>query len=307
MRIRPGGGLRDVAIFSSLINQQHQWLRNKDLWQEEQLAATLISASGDPFENDRYVEIDGEPVAAVHVHMTEPYAKGTLTLALPPHANRDEIARLLLDAGERIVRSQPRLAGKTPIEVLVPAEDTGLLSVSATAGYREYRKVSSLEGDVFDAPAATVPDGVRISTFSITRDLADGYAVLSEAFPPSLGSWHMSHTDYKYSLQNDPTALPGLSVIARDAEGPVALALNFLDTTKPQTGFIAALGVVARRRRQGLGRAMMFESFDRFRGRGWQHARVATVAGMALTDNDYSFYASVGMRPIYHDLLLVKG
>jgi GNAT superfamily N-acetyltransferase len=306
MRIRPGGGLRDVAIFSRLINEQHQWLRNEDLWQEEELAATLISASGDPFENDRYVEIDGEPVAALHVHLTDPYAKGTLTIALPPHADRDEIARLLFEAGERIVRSQPQMVRGAPVEVLVPAEDTQLLKISAEAGYREYRKVSLLEGDVFDAPAATVPDGVRVSTFSITRDLADGYTVLSEAFPPRLGSWHMAKTDYEYSLQNDPTALPGLSVIARDDDGPVALAVNFLDTTKPQTGFIAALGVVERRRRQGLGRAMMFETFNRFRSRGWLHARVATVAGMDLTDNDYSFYNSVGMYPIFDDLLLVK-
>ena len=307
MRIRPGGGLRDVAIFARLINEQHQWLRNEDLWQEDELAATLISASGDPHDNDRYVEIAGEPVAAIHVHISEPYTKGTLTLALPPHEARVEIARLLLDSGERIVRSSPQMATAAPLEVLVPAEDSELLKVAERMGYRRFQKVTSLEGDVFDAAAAVVPDDVTIHTFSITRDLADGYLVMSETFPPKLGAWHMSKSDYEYSLQNDPTALPGLSVIARDAQGPVALALNFLDTTKQHTGFIAALGVVERRRHQGIGRGIVFESFDRFRSRGWHHARMATVLGMDLDDRDYSFYESVGMRQLYDDLVLVKG
>ena len=307
MRIRPGGGLRDVATFARLINEQHRWLRNEDLWQEDELSATLISASGDPHDNDRYVEIAGEPVAAVHVHMSEPYLQGTLTLALPPHESRDEIAQLLLDAGERIVRSSPQMPPGAPLEVLVAREDTALLKVAERIGYRPFQKMTLLEGDVFDAPAAIVPDDVKVSTFSVTRDLADGYQVMRETFPPKLGSWHMSKSDYEYCLQNDPTALPGLSVIASDNHGPVALALNFLDTTKPHTGFIAALGVVERRRHEGIGRGIVFESFDRFRSRGWHHARMATVLGMDLDDNDYSFYQSVGMRQVYDDLVLVKG
>jgi hypothetical protein len=306
MRIRPGGGLRDVATFARLINEQQQWLRNEDLWQEDELAATLISASGDPHDNDRYVEIAGQPVAAVHVHMSEPYAQGTLTLALPPHESRDKIAQLLLDAAERIVRSAPQMTPGAPLEVLVAAEDSALLSVAERLGYRRFQKMTTLEGDVFDAPAAVVPDDVTVTTFSITRDLADGYLVLGETFPPQLGSWHMSRSDYEYSLQNDPTALPGLSVIARDDQGPVALALNFLDTTRPHTGFIAALGVVKRRCHEGIGRGIVFESFDRFRSRGWHHARMATVRAMDLDDNDYSFYESVGMRKVFDDLVLVK-
>ncbi len=305
MRIRPGG-VRDVAQFTRLINAQQQWLRGENLWQEDELAATLISASGDPVDNDRYVEIDGEVVAALHVHMSEPYTKGTLTLALPPHPERDEIARLLLDAGERIARSQRHMAPQAPLEVLVAREDNGLLAVAERNGFRPFQKVTSMEADVFDAPAAVVPSDVTVSTFSITRDLADGHEVIHETFPPKLGAWHMSKRDYEYSLQNDPTALPGLSVIARDQRGPIALALNFLDTTKSQSGFIAALGVVARRRREGIGRAMAFESFGRFRGRGWHHARMATVLGMDLNDNDYSFYSSVGMRQLYDDLMMVK-
>jgi ribosomal protein S18 acetylase RimI-like enzyme len=86
----------------------------------------------------------------------------------------------------------------------------------------------------------------------------------------------------------------------------VALALNFLDIMQPLSGLIGALGVLPARRRQGIGKAMALESYDRFRSRGWLHARTATVLGMSLTDTDYSFYAAVGMSPVFDDLVLVK-
>ena len=108
-------------------------------------------------------------------------------------------------------------------------------------------------------------------------------------------------------MQNDPTALPGISVIVRDADGPLAIAINFLDTTKPNTGLIGSFGVRKRRRRTGLGHALLLESFDRFRSRGWSYARLSTVLGMDLDDNDYSLYTDVGMRPIFDDLVLAKG
>ncbi|MFL6179548.1 MAG: GNAT family N-acetyltransferase [Actinomycetes bacterium] len=305
MRIRPGGA-RDVATFTRLINAQYQWLRGEDLWQEDELAATLISASGDPIDNDRYLEIDGEAVAAVHVHMSEPYTKGTLTLAVPPRRQRDEIVQQLLGAGERIVRSHPVIAAGAPVDVLLPREDTALIDVAQRCGYRVLQKITTLEADVFDAPAARLPPNLTLSTLSIPSDLEDGYEVIRQTFPPELGAWHMSRRDYEYCMRNDPTALPGLSLIARDAEGPVALALNFLDTMQPLSGLIAALGVLPRRRRQGIGAAMTYESYDRFRSRGWLHARMATVLGMGVDDNDYSFYSAVGMKPVFDDLVLVK-
>ena len=75
MRIRPGSS-RDVAAFTRLSNAHSQWLRGEDSWQEDELAAILISATGEPADNDRYLEVGGETVAAVHVHMSEPFAKG---------------------------------------------------------------------------------------------------------------------------------------------------------------------------------------------------------------------------------------
>ncbi|MCZ3385597.1 MAG: hypothetical protein LH630_01180 [Actinomycetia bacterium] len=47
MRLRPGNS-RDVATFTRHINAESQWLRGEDTWQEDELAAILISATGEP-------------------------------------------------------------------------------------------------------------------------------------------------------------------------------------------------------------------------------------------------------------------
>lgn len=306
MRLRPGSS-RDVTTFARLTNAQSQWLRGEDSWQEDELAAILISATGEPADNDRYLEVAGEIVAAVHVHLSDPFTKGTLHLALPPGPHRVEYARTLIAAGTRIVQSSRHTQPDAALQVDIPREDAELVAVAIDHGFEVVQKMTVLEGDIFDAPAPVWPADVDIATFSVTRDLTDGYEVIRETFPPKVGGWHLSWDDYSYSVRNDPTALPGLSVIVRDANGPVSIALNFLDTTKDNTGLVGSLGVVQHHRGRGIGRALMLESFDRFRSRGWSHARVATVLGMDLSDYDYSFYTSVGMHPIFDDLVLAKG
>ncbi|MEO8105707.1 MAG: hypothetical protein ABI720_00160, partial [Actinomycetes bacterium] len=159
-------------------------MRNEDAWQEDELAAILISATGEPADNDRYLDVGGETVAAVHVHMTEPFAKGTITLALPPVQHRAEHARTLLRAAERIVRSSPYTVPNAALQVDIHREDTELLAIAEELGYRVIQKMTTLEGDILDAPAPTWPADVEVKTFSVTRDLADGYAVIKEAFVP---------------------------------------------------------------------------------------------------------------------------
>jgi GNAT superfamily N-acetyltransferase len=306
MKLRSGTS-RDVEIFTRLVNEQHQWLRHENLWEVDELAAILISPTAEPADNDRYLEVAGEAVAAVHVHVTAPFDKGTVSLALPPSANRAEYARTLIEAASRIVQTHRNVTPDAKLQMDVPGEDGELVAVAENLGFRAIQKTTILEGDILDAPAARWPEGTDVASFSVTRDLADGYIVVREAFPPRLGGWHLSEEDYVYSTENDPTALPGLSLIVRDSDGPIGVALNFVDTTQVSTGLVGILGVLRRRQREGIGRAMLLETFDRFRARGWSHARLATVLGMDLDDTDYGLFTSVGLRPIYDNLAMVRG
>jgi GNAT superfamily N-acetyltransferase len=238
--------------------------------------------------------------------VTDPFDKGTVSLALPPSDNRTEYARTLIEAASRIVQTHRNVTPDAVLQMDVPGEDGELVAVAENLGFRAIQKTTILDGDILDTPAARWPADTEVASFSVTRDLADGYAVVREAFQPRIGGWHLSEEDYIYSTQNDPTALPGLSLIVRDSDGPVGIALNFVDTTKGSTGLVGILGVLRRRQNEGIGRAMLLETFERFRSRGWSHARLATVLGMDLDDTDYGLFTSVGLRPIYDNLAMVR-
>ncbi len=153
MRLRPGTS-RDVATFTRLINAHYRWLRGEDEWQEDELAAILISPTGEPADNDRYLEVGGEDVAGVHVHIGAPFTKGTVRIALPPGPDRARYARTLLEAAERIVASNSYTAAHGYLQMDVPREDTELVDVARQLGYDVAQKVTILEGEVLDAPAA---------------------------------------------------------------------------------------------------------------------------------------------------------
>ncbi|MCZ3386420.1 MAG: hypothetical protein LH630_05525, partial [Actinomycetia bacterium] len=201
MRLRPGNS-RDVATFTRLINAESQWLRGEDTWQEDELAAILISATGEPADSDRYLEVNGEVMAAIHVHLSELFTKGTLHLALPPGPDRADHARTLIDAAARIVQSSPHTPVDADLQLDVARDDTELLAVLDEIGFRVVQKETILEGDILDAPAPSWPASIQVSTFSVMRDLKDGYEVIRECFVSKLGGWHLAWNDYEYSVQN---------------------------------------------------------------------------------------------------------
>ena len=108
MRLRTGT-VADVETFARLVNSHHQWLRSEDLWDLNELAALLVSPSSDPVRYDRYLEVAGVPVAALHTHSSSPYEKASFLLACPPQENRLANARYLLEAGLRLLRGRAEM------------------------------------------------------------------------------------------------------------------------------------------------------------------------------------------------------
>ncbi|MFZ0322764.1 MAG: GNAT family N-acetyltransferase [Actinomycetes bacterium] len=76
-----------------------------------------------------------------------------------------------------------------------------------------------------------------------------------------------------------PTVRPDLSLLAVDDVGAVGLALNSVKIDKEPCGYVGTLGVVRRARGQGLGKALLHESFRRFRATGWHQAKLHVQVG----------------------------
>jgi hypothetical protein len=61
---------------------------------------------------------------------------------------------------------------------------------------------------------------------------------------------------------------------------------------------------VSRMRNQGVGTALLNESFRRFREHGWTYARASSFTGRSSAD--LRLFESVGMRPLFHSEVLMR-
>jgi len=306
VRLRPGA-MRDVATFADLMNRYHQWLRGENLWDVDELRATLLSPNSDPVNNDRYLDLDGVAVAAIHTHLAEPFDRAHLYLAAPPTPARLEHARTLIESGIRLLRSNKDATAETQVDIAIPAEDAELQTLVASLGFAAVRRVYILEGPTAESPPPDWPITLSIRTLDLdsTRDIEASYSVFDETFPPGEESWRMEHDEYVHMLTNDPTAVSHLSTLVESEQGVVlAACLNFRDTTQANTGHIVMVGVRTPIRRQGIGKALLLDAFERFRAKGWTHARLGTFTGDDSAD--LRLYKSVGMVPLYRTDVLTS-
>ena len=105
-------------------------------------------------------------------------------------------------------------------------------------GFTPARRVHMLEGTTTDVPKPVWPGDMTVAPLDLAsdQDLTDGFTAFNAAFPPDSGGWRMEIEEYVHMLRRDPTAVPGLSLIARKAGSPVGVATNFRDTTREETG-----------------------------------------------------------------------
>jgi GNAT superfamily N-acetyltransferase len=305
MRLRPGT-IDDVDVFARLMNGYHRTLRGEVLWERDELAAELLSPVNDPVTSDRYIEVDGEPVAALHTNFPHPYALARLYLAPPFFPDRVHNSRVLIESGLRLLKSRAGIREDAKVQIAIPAEDPDLIRLVRELGFRPERRVYMLEATTENASEPVWPEGVVVAPIDLSsdQDVTDGFAVFNAAFPPGSGGWRMEFEEYVHMLRRDPTAVPGLSLIARKAREPIGVATNFRDTTREQTGNVVHLGVVPKAQHQGLGRALLEESFRRFYAIGWSHARLATFTD--IDGNGLQLFEGVGMYRLFHSEVLTR-
>jgi GNAT superfamily N-acetyltransferase len=296
MRLR-GGTVADVENFARLVNEYHQQLRGEDLWQIDELASLLVSPSSDPVRFDRYVEVDGVVVGGLHTHSSAPYRKATLYLACPLSPNRLSYVRQLLEAGMRVLRGRTEIPANATVQIDIPAEDSELHDLVRAMGFARANQVAIMEAELAHTAEPEWPGGYHYAEFSGGSDLRAGFAIVKTAFAGLPAWWHVEERDFVYMMRHDPTALPGLSLVALRHEEAAGIAVNFEDTTRAQTGLIGLFAVMPHMQGQGVGKALLEQSFQQFRKMGWTHARLATIYGYRKAEP--SVYRAVGMRAVH--------
>jgi mycothiol synthase len=139
-----------------------------------------------------------------------------------------------------------------------------------------------------EPPAPAWPDGVSVRTFAegdaraVKALLDDAYGSDDPLYDP------MAYADWHAFMLTDASFDPDVWFIAEEGGDPVAAALNWKD------GFVKDLVVSPRRRRLGLGKALMLHTFAEFRRRGV--ARVTLKTDSRNPTQAFRLYEHLGMR-----------
>ena len=305
LRIRPGT-VGDAELFTRLANDHHEAYTGEPLWSLEEIRAVLVTATADPTRDDRYVELDGEAVAGFHTRCYEPFDVGRVDLAIPLQLGRPAIVSMLIDSALRVLKARPRILREAIAQATVPSEDREILDVLSDRGFELTGRLALLEIPVGDVQQPPVRDDLRVEPFDVAKHIDDGFSILDQSFPTAGSNWHIVHDDFEHMMRNDPTALSGLSLMAYRGTEPVGVCVNFIDTMRPAAGHIGMLGVARASRREGVGRALFFESLARFAQRDWTHARLTTITPASGVGGEDAggFFRSVGMTTVYdHDIV----
>lgn len=146
-----------------------------------------------------------------------------------------------------------------------------------------------------ERPEPRWPDGIAVRSF---RD-GDGQAVYGahmETFEDSWEHTRQPYEEWSHWLLERPGLDPELWALATSADDLAGIALCRVHDTDRETGWVSILGVRRPWRRQGLGRALLLESFDRLAAVGCSRA-ILGVDASSLT-GAHTLYESAGMSVI---------
>jgi mycothiol synthase len=228
---------------SSAQDVLHHWRRTKDnkTWLAERdgrLVGSLETfANGDERLNaDIYVhpDLEGTTLAPTLLQISEDDARARgLSRITNGVLQNDRHATMLLDR-----------EGYTPV--------------------RHFYRMTRELGD--DVPEPDWPEGFELRPFDLERDGEKVHAAVEEAFEHEWG--HTPETPEAW-LERTPKRggyTPELWVVVYDGDDVAAVTIN--DWKRYGMGWVATVAVRAAWRKRGLGLAMLYESFRRFRERG---------------------------------------
>ncbi len=155
-----------------------------------------------------------------------------------------------------------------------------------------YRMAIDLGGS---APPPDWPARIDVRTFR-PDDAHAVYEAHMETFEDSWEHVREPYEEWAHWTLERPGFDPELWLLATSGEDVAGIALCRVHDADPETGLVAILGVRRPWRRQGLGRALLLESFRRLAAAGCMRA-ILGVDASSLTGAN-KLYENAGMRVV---------
>ncbi len=251
-------------------------------------------------DHDAWIAVDGGVVAGV-VHLSEIREGRILTdgYVHPDHTQRG-LGGALLDAVEaRAHELEPALAPaeRVYLETAHLVGDPGAPALFSARGYRRVRTFFRMVRPLAGAePPPSLPAGLELRPFEPDLHGRGVHAAYDEAFAEEWGHRSRGYREWSEKVIGWPRFDPQLIAVIWDGDDVVAFSLNY-DKRMGDWGWIGSLGVRPAWRRQGLGLALLQESFRRFAERG--ETMAALGVDSANPTGATHLYERAGMRELW--------
>jgi predicted N-acetyltransferase YhbS len=149
-------------------------------------------------------------------------------------------------------------------------------------------------------PASSVPDCTMNGTFTISETGASDHDAIEALLDVAFGLDRRTKSSYR--LREGNVAVPGLSLVARDAEGKLAGTVSFWPLAIGEAGspalLLGPLAVDPGHQGLGIGLAVMREGLKCAQAQGH---------GLVILVGDEPEYAKVGFHKLPQGLLIMPG
>jgi mycothiol synthase len=138
----------------------------------------------------------------------------------------------------------------------------------SSRGYERVRSFFRMVVDVTEPrPSPSWPEGIELRPFEVERDGEGVYEAVEEAFALEWGHRRRPYDEWRQRVYDRSGFDPDLVPVAWDGDEIAGVSLNY-PKRMGDWGWIGSIGVRPPWRGRGLGFALLYESFERFRRTG---------------------------------------
>jgi mycothiol synthase len=304
MRPGRGGDLQEVV---EMLNKAHHQLSGVDKFTPERLGREW-SMPGFNLESDSQVVLapDGAIVAYYDVFdLYEPHVRiNCYGKVHPNYADKGLASAMLKWAEARACQSIPLAPANAQVMLLgtILSFDRSGHEIYKEAGFRLVRESMRMSIDLDQELSKPVwPGKVKVRKFVMGKDDENMIHAIRESFSDHWGfvesPFEAELASFRHLWANDPNFDPDLYFLAVNGEEIAGFSLCYRKIEEdPEMGWVGSLGVRRAWRRQGIGLALLLNSFQELKRIGKKRAGLG-VDAQNLTGAT-RLYEKAGMQPI---------
>jgi mycothiol synthase len=276
-----------LAEFMGRCTLAHQGVRRASA---DEMRQRLTQPGTDPELDTWLVEGAGGDIAGFAQVWPEPSAV-VCYVRVDPERTGQGIGSTLLERGA--ARARELSPQPTALHATSWPKDESAAPFLESAGFEPIRYFSLMTIDLDEAPEPpTWPSDVHVRALDEHTDLRPIHEAQTEVFPDRRQDFDEWLHEYAGGGGFDPT----LWFVAKDAQGIAGFALCLPELAEdPEAGYVSELGVRADRRGEGLGLALLRQTFHEFHRRGKR--RVSLHVDVDNLTGALRLYTRAGMRP----------